>query len=931
MQYFLDQLSQHLYEVYGHELHNVTLIFPNKRAGLFFKEHLSRHANYALQAPEIINFEEWIRSLSQSFIADRTTILFELYESYKAIGGTDPFDEALMWAEVMLDDFEEADLYLVEPKKLFELMKDIQALEVWGLQLNEMSELYRKFLEHWERMGFIYLGLHERLCKKGLAYFGMAAKDIFFNFKKLHLPNLKDKKIVFAGFNGLNKIEENLIKLLIQEKIAEIYWDVDAFYLDNENREAGYLIRQYIKKWNLPSTDFQWKNNFLDRPSQQIEIIAASDNLTQVKIVSEIITTLSQSKEKKEDNKIDWSDTAIVLPDAGLLFPLLNALPENINDYNVTGGYPLKNTATYSFLYGIIHLQQYAKTTTSTVFYYKSVFQLLSHPFVQSFTFFNEQNENFLERLRNDNQIYVSEKYLQNNFNSIHWLFQHCQSMQSSFDYFDELFKKILQIFEGNEIQYLEREYLLHIYSAYQQLKNSIQLRNFEIDPPTFWKLFKDILHTKLIPFSGEPLKGMQIMGLFETRLLDFKNVIFLSVNENVLPKSDALHSFYPFDVRAQFGLPNYNENDANYAYHFYRLLQRCENAFLIYDDETGKNAGERSRFIEQIILEFEHAKISTASYGYRYRIGATQPSISVEKNEDTINRLNALAETGIAPTALLNYLQCSLKFYFNQLLNLKASEDVEEEMESRTLGLILHYVLENLYKPYIDRNITEKDLENMSNNYHDLLDKAIQEHASGLHFQSGPNYLRKLAIKELINTFLNQEKALAPFKMLGSETRLEKQIILNDGKKILLKGFVDRIHDKDGITTIVDYKTGRISEVKLKTLNDATEFVNQKEAFQLLFYAYLLNENPKYYAPHSRSGIYFFKNLSSGFIDLIIGEGTRISKKINTVDGSHLEMFHEFLTKVLEELYHPETKFIQTDDHDRCAICPYMKICARE
>jgi len=914
MQLFLDRLVSHILLNHGRNLNVICIVLPTKRAGVFVQKSLASQLSKTLWAPRIITINDFIKEHSEEIIPDQLVNLFELYDVYKTIEreNAEPFHQFAKWGEALLADFNEIDRYMVDTVQFFSNLTSIQEIENWSFNVQELSDGQKKYLDFWKKIGVYYNAFNSQLSLKGMTTGGNAYRSIAENIGEL---KVKDEKIYFAGFNALSKSEETIIHYLVEHKKAEVLWDVDRYYLDESTHEAGLFFRRIKKKWKLDKLN--WENDYLLKDKKEIKIFGAPHNMGQVKIAGEILKKIASS------NK-DLNRTALVLADEKLLDPVLFSIPKEIQHINITMGYPLGNTSFMGLIENVfdLHLGRNEKNQ----FYYKDLGKVFQHPWVKASL--GKKKNSFNVYVSRTNAIYFNAIEVDElGFTELSFLFRTWKKKPTDIiemlvdliDYFKTFFVEQ----KNNEIQ-LEQLYecskivkkLTTILSEYDEVKTVSAFRS----------VFFQAIRSSTLSFFGEPLKGLQLMGMLETRALDFENLIILSVNENILPKGKVENSFIPFDLRKAFGLPTYKERDAIFANHFYRLLHRAKNAYLVYNlqkDDFG--SGEKSRFITQLLHELEvknpNAKVSHRLLDVPVPQKKENKTI-VKQNKSTLNELDKLVQKGLSPSALNTFINCSLDFYYKYLLGLREQEVLEEEIEVSSLGTFIHGVLEDFYQPFIGKNILEQDVKKMIKN----TEKATRHHFltkfRAADFKYGKNHLSfQMAIKS-IQRFLAAEMELLrnsgeKLIVLGLEMELKAPLeIVVEGQKrqVFIAGKADRIDQLNGQVRIIDYKTGgtKRAEINLKTMEQLDERSKGK-ARQLMIYGWL------YYKMTGElnftSGIYSLKNAKEGLMNVSIGKQDLLTTELFLA-------FEEELKKMVEKLFSNELIYEHNIESDWCVYC---------
>ncbi len=957
MESFLEKTVKYLYQKYGNGISELCIVLPNRRAGLFLKTHFSNHLKKTFWSPEIYATEDFVALLSGLEIVDTTTLMFELYETVKQVNKikTENFDDFSKWGQILLNDINEIDRYLVDASQLFGNLSDIKELETWSLNKEEtLTDFQKQYLSFWQSLGNYYFDFTNRLLGKHLTYQGLAYKLVAANVVE-RVNKYNWKKVIFAGFNALNKAEEQLIEKLLNNGTAEIIWDTDSYYVNDSRQEAGKFIRKYLHHTGfkrIPGVNTVIDENLFASQNKHITIIGAAKNIAQAKVAGNLISSLH----KEHTN---MQNTALVLADENLLFPVLHSLPEQLEDINVTMGYPLKNTTVAGYFEIIFNLHLNAiklnQGRKKYSFYHKDLLKLLSHPY-SSVLLFNTNHQDavkpIIKTLQDKNIVFAAfstlEKIIEEQqpdiLEVLMPLFRHWKTPADGIScicyLIDTLKNSIIaqQKGETKNNTNLELEYLF----AFTKIIKRIQALMLDYpdsitEVKTLQSIFNQIVKSTTLPFYGEPLMGLQIMGMLETRTLDFENVILLSCNEDILPSGKTVNSFIPHELKKYFGLPTYADKDAIFAYHFYRLLQRAKNSYLLYNTESDAlGSGERSRFLTQLAYELPKINPCTIIEERLVNIPAEVNNagniITIKKTEAVMKKLENIAAYGISPSLLNKYRNCSLQFYFHAIAGLKETEEVEETIGADVLGNTIHEVLETLYRPFVEKKINPSDIKEFKKLVEELTIAAFGKEYSKEEISYGKNLLTvRIAIK-FISNFLDAEvKSVSEHEALGTpliikalEHPLETQVVIN-GQAIKLYGKVDRIDSVGSRTRIIDYKTGFVdnAELKLEDWNTIRTESSLAKSFQLLMYAFLYQKMNPHINENILSGIVSFRQLSAGL------KTVKINNE-DILDINVLNTFEDQLLYLLSELYSAEIEFKQTNRIENCEYCSFKGICNR-
>lgn len=902
MQTFIANCLAEIQKV-NNNISNHIFILPSKRACIFLKKEIAQQSQQYNFLPEIISIENFIEKLSLLKTINNTEALFHFYQIYSK-HNQESFEQFSKWAQVLLHDFNEIDRYNINAKDFFSNLSNIKQLENWQVKDQEPTPLISNYLNFWKDSYQYYTCLKENLLSKRIAYQGLVYREATEQLE-IYTQNT-NKQHYFIGFNALNKCEEIIFKELQQQQIATIFWDADNTYLKTNNSNTSLFFKQYKENWNYYQKNPFLINSDTFKEVKKITVYPIAKNIGQLKLTGELLSQLSQ-KELKE--------TAVILSDETLLTPLLNSLPSNIQNINITMGMSLKDTPLSAFFDAIFQL--YVKESNQQ-FYYKHIQQILLNNYSQ-LLFSSIDSENISNYINQNNLLYLDQKSLTEIDVSLETkaLFNLYNSNASGFiSYFKQLIlslKKICTIHENNYL--LDLEYLYRFNQLFNQIesyqRDFIALDNIN----ALYQVYKELLSTETLDFKGEPISGLQIMGMLESRALDFKRIILVSVNEGILPSGKSNNSFIPFDLKTAFNLPTYQHKDAVYAYHFFRLLQRAENIKIIHNTEPdGLNTGEKSRFILQLesLLQEKH-QCNTQAYNPKIT-NTTQTLLSIKKNNTIKERLETIATKGFSPSSLTQYIRNPIDFYTQKILGLYEEEYIEEFVAANTLGTIVHNTLENFYKPLENALLTKEVVNNMKQKIDTEITKQFREQFKKGDITKGKNFLIYHVAKRYVVNFLNLElETLNKHKEViirKIETDFKIPITIKNSKTpIFITGKVDRIDEIDGQLRIIDYKTGKVTASELSLTNWDTltqDYKKHSKAFQVLSYAYMMNHIHPITQP-LEAGIISFKNIQSGFIPFK-------EKKDSLVTQDTLKQFEIQLQNLIEEICNLEIPFTEKE-----------------
>lgn len=960
---FLEKTAEYLYTKYGDKISELCIVLPNRRAGLFLQKYLSKITGKTIWSPVIFSIEDFMINLSGLRVCDPIQVLFELYAIHKQIEGqkAQPFDEFANWAQQLLGDFNEIDSYLVDAKELFSFLNETKALSVWNLDKKPLTDFEKQYLHFFKSLYDYHEQLGTRLLSSNLAYPGLLFKKTAEEIVSIH-EKITWEKIIFTGFNAMTKAEELIIDNLVSMGKAEMLWDADAYYMEDEQQEAGFFLRMWQRKWK--TMPFNWIGKDVSESSAKIRIIGVPYHVGQAKLCGELLSDLLNENQRAEE-------TAVVMIDEQLLLPVLNSLPPAVKDLNITMGLPLRQTPVYDLFDTIFRMHENtsrferAGLEGEQKFYYRDVLRVLQHPYVAQMADSLLKGdafilEDFIAEIHAGNFVFIGKEELVQSGKDLfagrlNFLEPIFESWQDPVKAVENLRKVIACLRDGfisdeepdeSRATKIELEFLYAFSKIIFRLSSLIEKYDAIKSLKVFHSLFNQLAGFTSLPFYGEPLRGLQMMGMLETRTLDFDNLILLSVNEDLIPSGKTAQSFIPFDIRRHFRLPTYHHKNAIYAYHFYRLIQRAKQVYLLYNTESDElGGGEKSRFIKQIQ---EELRVYNPNISIEEEILVTSPlkvksfpEIIVPKTGDVCEILMKKADTGFSPTSLNNYVQCPLKFYFQDLRGLREEKEVEETIDSQILGLAIHETLEKLYRSCLGMILTVESIENMMPIYLSVLDAAFRKKFKGSDLANGKNLLLVRVAGILVKKFLEKEKDL--IVTLSGEgiapivTYLEKPLLdkieIGSGDTIMevnIKGFVDRIDKIGEEWKIIDYKSGSVSlsSLKFKEWNELKEDVDLAKILQLYTYAYLFrrmrNEKPL----KIRAGIVSLRKLNGGFMPVSSISSTE--KNDSMLKEEDYEGFENVIKDILEEIFTFDIPFKQTNDVKRCEYCDFINLCDR-
>jgi hypothetical protein len=913
---FLDKIASVLIDDYRDELSNVIVVLPNKRAKIFLIESLKNQVKGNIFSPEIISIEEFIQDIAGIRSVDSIELLFEFYEVYLSVtekSNQQSFELFANWAKTLLQDFNEIDRYLLDPSHVLSYLKDIEDIKKWGIEVENKTQLLENYIDFWKLLPNYYQSLYSHLLKNGIGYQGLIYREAVNNLN--HFSNaVRSKNFLFAGFNALNAAEEKIIQHLIASDQAKIYWDVDQTFLNDPYHDAGMFVRRFKESWkHYKSHPFEWIVDDFSK-TKNIQIIGTPKTIGQAKIAGSIIESI-----KHQIPNSNLNNVAIVLGEENLLVPLLYSLPSSVGALNITMGYSSKNNPAQILIAKLfkMHTNALSRNSKSYVLYYKDVLDILTHPLVEPFA----QTASLVNSINQNNYTFITHhKLLELNQNPSDLFLLLFQKWENGSIAVLETVSNLLLIIKNNlsndkEEEKITKAFVFSIFKVINKLINYYTQHQHIDKIETLYAIYKQVIDLAEVSFEGEPLNGLQIMGVLESRVLDFDTVIVTSMNEGKFPAGKSQNSFIPYDVKRELGLPTFKEKDAIYTYHFYHLLQRAKNIFLLYNTESeGLDAGEKSRFITQLEVEKQprHTLLHEI-YNAVLPETAYQPMV-VEKSEKVMLRLKEIAEVGFSPSALTSYIRNPIQFYFQKILRIREVEEVEENIALNTLGTIIHETLKVLYEPFIGKFLSVSDIQNCKKQIEaEVLRQFKLVYKEG-EIKKGRNLLAFEVAKRNVFNFLNSELESIEkgdvIKILALEQTFERTLLHSSLPfPVLIKGNVDRIEERNGNIRIIDYKTGKVeaANVTLKTWKGLTDDIKSDKIIQVLAYAFMYEELAK--EKPMEAGIISFKNLKSGFLPFNFKEG----KEANSIiDGQTMNDYLEQMALLLNEILNPEIPFLE-------------------
>lgn len=959
MKPFLYQVASLFYEKWGAEVSRLAFVFPNRRTGLFFQKYLSEVADIPLFSPTILTINDLFIQLSGKQSADRISMLFTLYDIYiRQSGSTETFDEFLYWGEMLLNDFDDIDKYMANARMLFSNVTDLREIENDFDFLSDeqiaairsfWSSFYprgdtpnqQQFLAVWQVLYDLYEEFRATLAAEGKGYEGMIFREVVESMERGESPDLPYERIVFVGLNALSVSEERFLAQLQKREIADFYWDYVSDKVTDPDNKASYFVSRNLK--SFPSS---MKLPPEEKIKTEIEVIGIPSGIGQAK---HVYTLLSDWCKEAEMSSEEALRTAVILPDEHLLIPVLNAIPEQIRRINVTMGYPLAGTPVASLIEYILALQKNVRyIDRNPLFYFRDVLPVLNHRYILSTS--PEIISSLVKEITENNKIYISHTEL-GKTPLLEILFTPVTGVEAFSDYLIKVLEELNKVMSAlsdeeeedapQRTNDLEQEFIFHYFTTVNRMKEVMKDARIEMKIDTFFRLLKRVTDTITIPFHGEPLSGLQIMGVLETRALDFDRLIILSMNEGIFPQRKAANSFIPYNLRRGFGLPTYEHQDSVWAYHFYRLIERASHVSLLYDTRSnGLQTGEVSRFVHQLHYHYE---VPMRDKLVVYNVSSSKtPPLAVPKREDIMRRLDAYRKGGskaISASAINTYLDCPLKFYFSVVEGIREEEEVSETIESDVFGSILHKVMEELYKPFQGKMVTV-DLLKAIRKDTALLTGAIARAFASEFFKTevvrsltGQNYLIGEMIRKYVEKILERDGKLTPFVYIESERKINGLISLSDYSEIRLKGFIDRVDEVRDAIRIIDYKSGSGTTTfsSIESLFNKEEKDRAKAVMQVFMYCWMYAHLTENKGKTIQPGIYYVRFLFADPFDPSVYHRIERGKSEKVEDFSgYAQAFEEGLRGCLDEIFNPEIPFTQTPTGKACSYCPFKGICGK-
>ena len=981
MKAFLKIVAKDMLEKYGTDMSDIAVVFPNKRASLFLNNYLAQLAHKPIWTPTYITISDLFRRHSDLKVADPIKSICDLHKTFvKCTGIDETLDHFYGWGQLLLADFDDVDKNMVDAKQLFANLSDIHELDdvsyltdyqkemirkfFSNFSDDHNSELKKRFLQLWCHFYDIYTEFNQRMTEQGLAYEGALYRSVVSN----ESIEFRHKKYLFVGFNMMQVVELNLLNRLKKQGKAAFYWDYDQYYMDGNN-EAGHYIRQYLP---------YYPNELADYPQQEIyNNMTKNKDITYISAPTENIQARYVNSWLKENGRYKMGrNVAIVLSDESLLQSVIHSLPQEVGSINITIGYPLQQTPFYSLIQQLIQLQGIGHSKQGDTYRLHYVLIALRHPYTR---YISEKYTKLLAKLDEQKRFYPSREFLSlDGDEGLTLLFRNLEEATASQDEYNrKLITYLLDVLRtiGTHAKELNdplfHESLYRTYTLLNRLQDLIIAGDLQVDIITLERLIQQLIQTTSIPFHGEPAEGIQVMGVLETRNLDFDHILVLSCNEGKLPKGVNDSSFIPYSLRKAYGLTTVENKVAIFAYYFHSMLQRAHDITLTYNNATEDGqSGEMSRFMLQMMVESQHSiRRKTLVAGQK----PLRPAYSdAQKTDEVMAVLDNIKM--ITPTFLNTYQRCQKQFYYKYVKGLLEPDEIDEdEVDNKIFGNIFHRAAELFYYTFASKDDIATDdqgkqrlirpivitADNLDHALKDtslvyrLVDQAFREElfkVSSSDYHPKYNGLQ-LINKEVIASYLRQlitiDRRQAPFTIIGMEIVVSTTlgVATARGQKLFrIGGFIDRL---DSVAAsgnpsalgnlaerirVIDYKTGRSRTSHPKDIKEV--FSTQPLAIgkhndyylQAILYS-LIVKNDRRYNPAQEPvspGLLFIQNAGADDYDPTL----KLGKELLT-DVAPLETeFTDHLRSLLADIYDPALPLKPTEDKKRCVFCPYAALC---
>lgn len=917
---FLQKLASETLSLHPEGLDKTCFVFPSKRSGLFFKKELAKSLQKTFWSPNIITVDSFIEDLSGLNIIDPLEQLFELYEVHKELNIQPqlPFDRFIDVGKIILADFNDIDMALADANALFTNVKDYVQLEKWDVEQSGTEKLTEKYLESYADLPRYYSAYQKRLLSSGKAYQGLIYRQLESRISKNDMKSVLDKlskwtNIYVAGLNALTRAEQFFFDWLTAERGLKIYFEAESQMISDYDQESGLFIRDFHKK---QGSNFKWATDNLTHSPKDINTYAVNGNIAMARMVGELF--------ERDPNLTIGNETAIVLADEGLLMPVLESLPSKVGAVNVTLGFPLGLTAFMSFTEQIFGMQRLASIRNGKRhFYFKDVMKVITNPILTAIIGEEKLFEQIAKDLTKSNLVWIEETYFKNLqtsyvvFNDLEYMFEDWKKSPAlSVSFLNMCLSKYQEKIEGSgKAEDVLLEQMYYFKNSVVKLKGYLKLYANQITLEGVRRIFKHVVSKIQVPFSGEPLAGIQIMGLLETRLLSFKNVIFISVNEGVIPSKGGFQSLLPFTLRSGFKIQTHQDRESIFAYHFYRVLSQAQNIHLIFDSSTaGIGSHEKSRFVRQIEQEWPEINkdIIFKNHIGIFESAPAEDGSELQKTPQVIQNIREyLTQRGLSPSALNNYVESPIDFYYGNVIGIREPNAIEEDMEHNTFGSIVHDCLEKFYIPFENKVLNSVDLKKAFQ----TIDTVIKAQFSEVipHYSRGKHYLSYYSVEKYVKRFIELDIEFIkshkfPITLVKNEMNLKHKLNVA-GNLVLFGGKADRVEMRQGIPYIIDYKTGAVDgkDLKLTAMVELKGGKYKPKFVQLLMYAWLAQKQIK--SEGIVSGIYTLRDTQLNLLSASLNN--------NEILGSQeLQEFEGFVTDKINEMLDPDVPLVRNPEY---------------
>lgn len=946
MRGFLHEVAADLYDRYGDDLSSLYVLFPSRRARLFFTDALAQVAERPLWQPQWTTVDELMGEISGLRCVERVRLITELYRVYAEFHN-EPFDKFYFWGELLLADFDTIDKYLIDAEMLLCNLADLKQIEAdvsyltpeqlrivgfWATfgDRKDLSLEKRRFLAVWETLGPIYRRFRERLAQLGIAYTGMMHRAAVERIEAGTFAFAEPRRFVVAGFNALSACEKRLFRFLSTAARTDFYWDYDDYYVQQPEQEAGMFVRENLQAFPMRASV---AHDGMTRP-KRLEAVAAVSNAVQCKHMASILRGIAAG------GKLD-KRTAIVLTDESLLLPLLHALPPEAGEVNVTMGFPLRQSLAYTFIERLLELQAGRRQRGGeAVFYHAHAEGMLAHPYLSGED--PDRISGLTERFRRERRITIAASQIAVT-PLLGRIFRAAGDWRALSDYLLEAVEGVAAAVGAEEDTRERTEFLSVLAEQITRLRNSLEACAIELTVPIYASLLRRHLQTVRIPFEGEPLEGVQVMGILETRNLDFEHVVILSMDDDNFPGSHTVQSsFIPYSLCAAYGLPTPEHHEGVYAYYFYRLIQRASDIRMLYCAQADeKSTGEPSRYIRQLDYESPF-DVRKTEVGVDVNLPAEE-AVVIEKSGDTALRLARFLDgenpVPLSPTAFFRYVACPLRFYFHTVARLAVRDEVADEVDAPMFGTILHGAMQRLYAPLVGMHRPGDALRALvrTDEAERAVVAAVNEHylhdaaATPADYTGNLLLVQSIVTRYIRNGILPYDAAHDGFTLCGVERRVECPFALDPydpSRRVLFAGTADRIDLlDDGALRVVDYKTGTPDREfdGIAALFGPEPRRRKANILQTLLYAMMLRRAE---GRDVEPALYYVRAMHRpDYVPLLRDkERNTAGVRYDLYSGE----FEQELRCKLTELFDLSVPFRQCTDRDTCRFCDYRAICRR-